>query len=71
VDLVGSYTRISTIGDDMERFNGLSEYELKLLADAVWTRQRHFIAGDRRFREYGALLDEIQKLVDYKPGVFL
>jgi hypothetical protein len=55
----------------MERFNGLSEYELKLLADAVWTRQRHFIAGDRKFKEYGALLSEIQKLVDYKPGVFL
>jgi hypothetical protein len=55
----------------MERFNGLSEYELKLLADAVWVRQRHHIAGDRKFKEYGALLGEIQKLVDYKPGVFL
>ena len=55
----------------MERFKGLSEYELKLLADAVWVRQRHHIAGDRKFKEYGALLDEIQKLVNYQPGVFL
>ena len=55
----------------MEKFNGLSKYELKLLADAVWTKQRHYIAGDRRFKEYGALLDEIQKLVFYKPGMFL
>ncbi len=55
----------------MDRFKDFSEYELKLLADAVWTRQRHFIAGDRRFKEYGELLDEIQKIVDYKPGVFL
>jgi len=55
----------------MEKFNQLSEYELKLLADAVWTRQRHFIAGDRRFKEYGAILKEIQQLVNYKPGVFL
>jgi hypothetical protein len=55
----------------MGRFNGLSEYELKLLADAVWSRQRHFVAGDIKFKEYGALLDEIQKLVDYRPGVFL
>ena len=55
----------------MDRFKDFSKYELKLLADAVWTRQRHFIAGDRRFKEYGALLDEIQKLVNYQPGVFL
>lgn len=55
----------------MEKYKDFSEYELKLLADAVWTRQRHFIAGDRRFKEYGVLLDEIQKKVDYKPGVFL
>ena len=55
----------------MERFNGLSDYELRLLADAVWVRQRHHIAGDRKFKEYGALLDEIQKLVNYQPGVFL
>ena len=55
----------------MERFSGLSEYELKLLADAVWTRQRHYIAGDRKFKEYGAILDELQKLVDYQPGMFL
>ena len=58
-------------GISMERFKDFSEYELKLLADAVWVRQRHHIAGDRKFKEYGALLDEIQKLVDYKPGVFL
>ena len=55
----------------MERFKGLTEYELKLLADAVWVRQRHHIAGDRKFKEYGVLLDEIQKVVDYQPGVFL
>jgi len=55
----------------MDRLKDFSEYELKLLADAVWTRQRHFIAGDRRFKEYGALLDEIQQIVDYRPGVFL
>ena len=55
----------------MDRFKDFSEYELRLLADAVWVRQRHYIAGDRKFREYGALLDEIQKLVKYQPGVFL
>jgi len=55
----------------MERYKDFSEYELKLLADAVWIRQRHFIAGDRRFREYGTLLNEIQQIVNYKPGAFL
>ncbi len=54
----------------MERFKDFSEYELKLLADAVWIRQRRFIAGDRRFREYGVLLDEICERIDYVPGVF-
>lgn len=61
----------TNIGDGMERFKDFSEYELKLLADAVWSRQRHFIAGDRRFKEYGAILNEIQELVNYKPGIFL
>ena len=46
------------------------EREIKLLADAIWMRQRCFIAGDRRFREYGALLDEIRQRIDYVPGVF-
>ena len=55
----------------MERFNEFSDYELKLLADAVWVRQRHYIAGDRKFKEYGAILDELQKLVNYQPGAFL
>jgi hypothetical protein len=54
----------------MERFNDFSDYELKLFADAIWMRQRRFIAGDRRFREYGALLDEIREKIDYVPGVF-
>ena len=54
----------------MERFKDFSEYELKLLADAVWMRQRCFIAGDRRFKEYGVILDEIRERIDYIPGVF-
>jgi hypothetical protein len=60
----------TNIGDDMERFKDFSEYELKLLADAVWMRQRRFIAGDRRFREYGVILDEIRERINYVPGVF-
>ena len=62
---------LSTLGGHMERFKDFSEYELKLLADAVWMRQRCFIAGDRRFREYGVLLDEIRERIDYVPGVFV
>jgi len=54
----------------MERFKDFSDYELQLLADAVWIRQRRFIAGDRKFREYGAILDEIRERIDYIPGVF-
>jgi hypothetical protein len=54
----------------MSRLDHFSDYELKLLADAVWMRQRRFIAGDRRFREYGEILDEIREKIDYVPGIF-
>lgn len=46
----------------------LTEHQVKLLADAVWMRQRCFIAGDRRFKEYGAMLNEILEDLDYTPS---
>jgi len=45
----------------------LSEDQLKLLADALWMRQRCFIAGDRRFKEYGEMLNTLLEGVNYKP----
>jgi hypothetical protein len=44
-----------------------TEDQLKLLADAVWMRQRRFIAGDRRFKEYGEMLDDLTKDINYVP----
>jgi hypothetical protein len=44
-----------------------SEEQLKLLADAVWMRQRSFIAGDKRFKDYGTILEEILKDMNYTP----
>ena len=38
------------------------------LAEAVWRRQRCFIAGDKQFNEYGVLLDEILEGINYVPG---
>jgi len=52
----------------MDRFEGFSEQEKRMLAEAVWRRQRCFIAGDKQFREYGSLLDEILNGIDYNPG---
>ena len=46
----------------------LSEDQIKLLADAVWMRQRCFIAGDKRFKEYGEMLNEILEDIDYTPS---
>jgi hypothetical protein len=46
----------------------LSEDQIKLLADAVWMRQRCFIAGDKRFKEYGRILEELLEGVDYTPS---
>ena len=46
----------------------LSEDQIKLLADAVWMRQRCFIAGDKGFKEYGAMLDTLLEGMDYTPS---
>ena len=48
----------------------LTEEQVKLLADAVWMRQRCFIAGDRRFKEYGVMLDTILEDIEYTPSRF-
>ena len=48
----------------------LSEEQIKLLADAVWMRQRCFVAGDRRFKEYGKMLDTLLEEMDYTPKRF-
>ena len=42
--------------------------ERELLAEAVWRRQRSYIAGDRLFNEYGKMLNEILNGLDYVPG---
>jgi len=46
----------------------LSEDQIKLLADAIWMRQRCFIAGDKRFKEYGQILDELLEDMNYVPS---
>jgi len=52
----------------MREFN---KSEIELLIDAVWMRQRQFIAGDKRFKEYGSLLNEfMNKSPDYVPGQY-
>jgi hypothetical protein len=48
----------------------LTEDQIKLLADAVWMRQRCFIAGDRRFKEYGAMLETLLEGMEYTPSRF-
>ena len=45
-----------------------SNREREMLAEAVWRRQRCFIAGDKQFNEYGKILDEILDGLDYMPG---
>ncbi len=48
----------------------LTEDQVKLLADALWMRQRRFIAGDKRFKEYGEMLETILQDIDYVPSRF-
>jgi hypothetical protein len=52
----------------MTRTEQFTIEERKLLAEAIWRRQRSYIAGDRKFREYGALLDELLDGINYVPG---
>ena len=40
--------------------------ELELMIDAIWRRQRCFIAGDRRFKEYGAILEKMRGMLPYR-----
>lgn len=39
-----------------------------MLAEAIWRRQRCYIAGDKCFNEYGKMLDEVLERMDYMPG---
>jgi len=52
----------------MDRFNQFTEQERKMFAEAIWRRQRSFIAGDKQFREYGNLLNEVLETIEYIPG---
>ena len=50
----------------MKEFS-FTEDQVKLIADAIWMRQRCFIAGDKRFKEYGEILEEVLKNLEYIP----
>ena len=50
----------------MKEFS-FTEEQVKLLADAVWMRQRCFIAGDKKFKEYGEILSEVLSDFEYIP----
>ena len=52
----------------MSRFIQFTEQERRMFAEAIWRRQRVFIAGDKQFKEYGNLLNEILDGIDYIPG---
>ena len=53
------------------RFDQFTEEEKRLFAEALWRRQRCFIAGDRMFKNYEALLNEVLTDFDYIPGKVL
>ena len=50
------------------RFETFSDRERKMLAEAIWRRQRSYIAGDKPFNEYGKMLSECLDRMDYMPG---
>jgi len=55
------------------RFQNFTEQEKRMFAEALWRRQRCFIAGDRMFKSYEKLLDEVLSTegFDYLPGKVL
>jgi len=49
-------------------FTDLTIQQRRMLIDAVWMRQRCYIAGDRMFNEYGRMLDDLRNgFEDYVP----
>ena len=44
--------------------------ELELMIDAIWKRQHHFIAGDRRYKEYGAILEKLREQLPYQFTIY-
>ena len=36
--------------------------DYKLICDALYKRQRNYIAGDRMFKQYGVLLEKFERL---------
>tara|TARA_Y100000004_G_scaffold133421_1_gene150775 strand:- start:60 stop:224 length:165 start_codon:yes stop_codon:yes gene_type:complete len=50
------------------RFDQFTEEEKRMFAEALWRRQRCFIAGDRMFKNYETLLNEVLEEIDYLPG---
>jgi hypothetical protein len=66
--LIRSTPKIENNQPDIEMEDShsiLSDQEIELLIDAVWRRQRCFVAGDRRFREYGAILEKLRDMIPY------
>ena len=55
----------------MGRFKDFTEEEQRMLAEAIWRRQRCFIAGDRMFKSYESLLNEVLEDFNYVPGSVL
>lgn len=53
------------------RFDQFTEEEKRMFAEALWRRQRCFIAGDKMFRNYDELLSELLTDFDYIPGKVL
>ena len=53
------------------RFDQFTEEEKRMFAEALWRRQRCFIAGDKMFKNYEALLNEVLEEIDYLPGKVL
>ena len=50
------------------RFETFSQKERQMLAEAIWRRQKCYIAGDKLFNEYGKMLSECLDKMDYMPG---
>ena len=41
-----------------------TKVDYKLICDALYKRQRNYIAGDRMFKQYGVLLEKFERLYE-------
>ena len=67
---IKSMTQTQNNQPEIKMPDQFTNQELELMIDAIWKRQHHFIAGDRRYKEYGAILEKLRERLPYDFTIY-